>query len=187
MRITLAHNHLKEFAPRKLVILVEVILFLLGMGFSLITRVPIYFGPPNLIELLMASLVGFLVGFTSFLVAKIFSLWKDTLEWVFSSYLGNRPWWIFLLLLMLVSLGEEVFFRGFLQPLLGLIPTALVFSLFHFRTNLRALLIVPLAFLLGLIFGFAYTKTGTLIIPITIHFTLSFFTALFYQEFIVGS
>lgn len=65
------------------------------------------------------------------------------------------------------GIGEEVFFRGFLQPRIGLVPQAIWFSLEH-----AAYLSIPqlaVALVAGLLFGLAYRQTGSLTVPIVAH------------------
>lgn len=65
------------------------------------------------------------------------------------------------------GIGEEVFFRGFLQPRIGLVPQAVWFSLEH-----AAYLSIPqlaVALVAGLLFGFAYRYTESLTVPIVAH------------------
>lgn len=65
------------------------------------------------------------------------------------------------------GIGEEVFFRGFLQPRIGLVPQAIWFSLEH-----AAYLSIPqlaVALVAGLLFGFAYRQTESLTVPIVAH------------------
>lgn len=61
------------------------------------------------------------------------------------------------------GLGEEVLFRGGLQPTLGVVPAALLFGLAHGGWNLREMWSMVLtATLAGLIFGTLYRQTGLL-------------------------
>lgn len=66
------------------------------------------------------------------------------------------------------ALSEEIFFRGFLQPRTGLLLQAAIFSLAHLSyVSLSQLIVV---FLLGLLFGILYRRTGNLMAPIAAHF-----------------
>lgn len=66
------------------------------------------------------------------------------------------------------SVSEEVFFRGFLQPRIGLVAQAVVFSLVHLSYGNVLELVVTFA--LGLAFGVAYKRTGSLVAPVAAHF-----------------
>jgi membrane protease YdiL (CAAX protease family) len=69
------------------------------------------------------------------------------------------------------ALGEEIFFRGFLQPRIGLVATALVFSLAHFSyaSAGEVIAVLILAFAMGLL----YKRTGNLWATIATHFTFN--------------
>jgi len=77
--------------------------------------------------------------------------------------------------------GEETLFRGFLQPLLrrhlppwgAIAITALVFAALH----QHALTLLPL-FVFGLILGFTYELSGSLLLCMAVHFWFNGFTAL---------
>ncbi len=81
-------------------------------------------------------------------------------------------WWLMLLATVGGPIAEELFFRGLLYRYLrvrlgvvmGLAVSALLFSALH--ANLLAL--VPV-FALGLLLGWVYEKTGTLLAPMSIH------------------
>ncbi len=81
-------------------------------------------------------------------------------------------WWLMLLATVGGPIAEELFFRGLLYRYLrvrlgvvmGLAVSSLLFSALH--ANLLAL--VPV-FALGLLLGWVYEKTGTLIAPMSIH------------------
>ena len=88
---------------------------------------------------------------------------------------GARPPWL-LALALAAALGEEVFFRGFLQSLLvarlgglGLLAQALLFALLH-PAPLRAYAYPLYTALAGLLFGLAYLYTGSLVPGVLAHF-----------------
>lgn len=66
------------------------------------------------------------------------------------------------------SVSEEVFFRGFLQPRIGLLAQAVLFGLAHL--SYVHVLEVVVTFSLGLAFGIALRRTGNLWAPIAAHF-----------------
>jgi membrane protease YdiL (CAAX protease family) len=74
----------------------------------------------------------------------------------------------------LAALGEELLFRGAMQPLLGLVPVAVVFGLLH----ATALAHIVLAGVLGLWLGLLYHWSGNLWSPIAAHLTLDVVTGL---------
>ena len=92
-----------------------------------------------------------------------------------------------ILLFTLVSISEEIFLRGYvLQNLMRAFPnyTALVvssvlFTSMHlFNSDLSLAGVVSL-FLAGLLLGLCYILTGSLWLPIALHFSWNFFQCLF--------
>lgn len=73
------------------------------------------------------------------------------------------------------AVGEELLFRGALQPLLGLWLTALVFGFLHGGTRPRLYLWAIFAFAAGLLLGWLADWTGNLLAPILCHLTVNFF------------
>ncbi len=84
---------------------------------------------------------------------------------------------------VLVAVGEELTFRGYLLanlcegsgPVLALALTSLLFGVFHALNpnfNLLALVNITLA---GLVMGYAWLVTGSLWLPMAYHFSWNFF------------
>ena len=75
--------------------------------------------------------------------------------------------------LMLVSVlsgvGEEAFFRGALQPALGIVVASLLFGILHVGPDRRYLVWTVWAVGAGFLFGFLYVWTGGLLAPVTAH------------------
>jgi membrane protease YdiL (CAAX protease family) len=67
------------------------------------------------------------------------------------------------------SLGEELLFRGLLQPWLGLVPTALVFGIVHQIPGPSRWVWVGWATLVGLGLGAMFALTGSLLGPLLAH------------------
>lgn len=80
--------------------------------------------------------------------------------------------------LSLVALPEEVFFRGYLisrlknicPPFLTLLFTALIFGLIHLTLN--PLSVIP-AFFCGLLWGWVYLKTESILPSVTAHILIN--------------
>lgn len=94
---------------------------------------------------------------------------------VFASYEPQTPLqavFFFLAIAILPSICEEILCRasvtGVLQyfhPLTAILISAFAFGLMH-----ATLQQIPFAFVLGLVFGFVYIKTGNILYPILFHF-----------------
>ncbi|MEZ4474171.1 MAG: CPBP family intramembrane glutamic endopeptidase [bacterium] len=77
---------------------------------------------------------------------------------------------------VLGSLAEELLFRGFVQPYLGLWATALVFGVVHHVPRRRDLLLWPLAAtVMGLVFGGLYELRGGILAPTVAHVAINYF------------
>lgn len=72
-------------------------------------------------------------------------------------------------LALLSALGEELFFRGALTPLVGLVPSAILFGLVHQIPGPARWTWALSAALLGLCFGALYEGSGSLVGPIVAH------------------
>ncbi len=75
--------------------------------------------------------------------------------------------------LVLVSvfsgIGEEAFFRGALQPELGIVATSILFGALHVGPDRRYLVWTLWAVGAGFMFGLLYERTGGLLAPMTAH------------------
>lgn len=73
------------------------------------------------------------------------------------------------LLSVFSGVGEELFFRGAVQPEFGLTVAALSFGLVHIGPDRRYLVWTAWAVLAGFLFGFLYQFTGGLLAPVLAH------------------
>jgi membrane protease YdiL (CAAX protease family) len=91
----------------------------------------------------------------------------------------GASWWDMLLIALLAGVGEELFFRGLLQPGLAgsigawtaLILTSALFGVLHWVTPPYA----ALAGLVGLYLGAFMAVSGNLLVPILVHALYDFF------------
>jgi uncharacterized protein len=72
-------------------------------------------------------------------------------------------------LAILSSLGEELLFRGLLQPWMGLLPQALLFGIVHQLPGPSRWVWASWAFAVGLVFGAMFEWTGSLVGPLAAH------------------
>jgi len=79
-----------------------------------------------------------------------------------------------LLVAALSGLGEEILFRGVLQPVLGLWITSALFGLLHIGPARHLWPWALMAGIAGLIFGLMASMTGDLVAPILAHATINF-------------
>jgi membrane protease YdiL (CAAX protease family) len=72
-------------------------------------------------------------------------------------------------LALLSAAGEELLFRGLLQPWMGLVPQALIFGLVHQMPGPSRWIWVSWALLVGLALGALFEVTGSLLGPVAAH------------------
>lgn len=100
--------------------------------------------------------------------------WGRSFERVVRELFGPLAWSDCFFLALLSSLGEELFFRGALQPLLGLYPTSALFALAHWPRDRSLLPWTLMAGVLGLGFGLMVERSGQLAGPVAAHFLVNF-------------
>lgn len=71
------------------------------------------------------------------------------------------------------SVGEELLFRGALQPSLGLVVTSVLFGAIHGFFSRQLWFWSILAILMGFVFGWLKEHTGSLLAPIVAHFVIN--------------
>lgn len=88
--------------------------------------------------------------------------------------------------LVLVSIfsgvGEEMLFRGAVQPEFGLVVAALAFGLVHIGPDRRYLVWTGWAVLAGFLFGFLYEYSGGILAPVMAHATHNAVTFLIWKH-----
>ena len=72
------------------------------------------------------------------------------------------------------SVGEEMFFRGALLPVVGLLASSAIFALLHIGPKARHLPWTVSSFGAGLLFGGMFLWTGDLTGPVLAHFLINF-------------
>jgi membrane protease YdiL (CAAX protease family) len=126
--------------------------------------------------------VGLVVVFLSRLAVHRFD-WARRLHVDFRGILGPLASREILVLAMASAVGEELLFRGALQPMIGLWPQAIVFALLHIGPGARFLPWTASAFALGLVFGWLFQMTGDLGGPIVAHFAINYMNLHFIARF----
>lgn len=100
----------------------------------------------------------------------------ELLDELNSLLLGNMDTvWEWFLLAAAAAAGEEILFRGALQPVLGLWATALLFAMAHIQYGLTPVTI--LVFGIGLVLGLVRRRTNTSV-AIFVHFGYNFILGL---------
>jgi membrane protease YdiL (CAAX protease family) len=124
---------------------------------------------------LASGLVGALLSAAVVLIVAH----SRTLRAMTSQLLGLVDWSSFTIpdycaVALLAAVGEELLFRGAMQPVIGLVPAAVIFGLLH----ATAVAHMVLAGALGVSLGWLFHWTGSLWPPIVAHFIIDLMTAL---------
>jgi len=117
---------------------------------------------------------GLLVVLLSRLLERYFA-WARALARRMIDLIGPLDGPSILVISLSSAIGEEMLFRGFLQPSIGLIASSLLFGLLHIGPNRAYWPWTVMAIAMGFAFGALYLFTGTLLAPILAHFTINFF------------
>lgn len=102
-------------------------------------------------------------------LAAIHFEWARLLEAEFAALLGPLNASEIVLISLFSGIAEEAFFRGAMQPTLGLFLTTIIFGILHIGPKLIFLPWTVTALVLGGILGWYFEITGTLIAPVTCH------------------
>ena len=95
--------------------------------------------------------------------------------WAKRLHLDLRPMarglgtWQIILVACFSSLGEELLFRGLLQPWLGVLPTAVLFGIVHYMPGEARWVWITWATFIGLAFGLVFQATGSLVGALLAH------------------
>jgi membrane protease YdiL (CAAX protease family) len=122
---------------------------------------------------LLGIAVGLLVVLLTRMAVRHFS-WARLMHGDFRSVLGPTQGREILTLALASAIGEELLFRGALQPWIGIWLQAAVFALLHIGPGLRFLPWTVSAFGLGIGFGYMVEWTGDLGGPIAAHFVINY-------------
>jgi membrane protease YdiL (CAAX protease family) len=83
--------------------------------------------------------------------------------------LGRRNLGECVALALVSGVAEEAFFRGAMQPRLGLLATSLLFALAHFAPRRDLLPWTAFSLAAGLVLGGLFDATGNLVAPVVAH------------------
>jgi len=127
--------------------------------------------------LLLSPVLGAAIGLAVVLLSRLcvkHFVWGRALHRSFADILGPLSNREILVLALASSIGEELLFRGAVQPWLGLWVQAIIFAALHVGPGVRFLPWTASAFVLGLVFGRVFEFTGDLGAPIVAHFTINY-------------
>jgi len=113
-----------------------------------------------------------------FMTALISAFAYDVSEWIRKIMpvdvllvVRELPVFLWIFIAVMGSCAEEIFFRGALQSLVGIIPTNVIFGFMHFMAQKRLLGYGISAFIIGLLLSLVYEWTGSLTGVMALHTT----------------
>ena len=126
------------------------------------------------IEAFFSAIIGMLVGLLMatiiWLMTNFLSFMRDTKALKAVRFVRHFSWQQILILSLAAGFAEEMLFRGFLQPLWGILISSIIFAALHAVSKLY----IAVAFLMSVIMGLLYTWTGNLAAPVVAHFVYDF-------------
>lgn len=125
----------------------------------------------------LSPFIGVTVGIVVVLLSRLavrYTAWGQFLHRDFRHLLGPLSSREILILALASSVGEELLFRGALQPWIGLWPQAILFALLHIGPGWRFAPWTVSALVLGVGFGYMFEWTGDLGGPIAAHFIINY-------------
>jgi len=128
--------------------------------------------PDHIVHGLLGVGLGLAIVGSTWLMKRLGPL--ERLQREFADLLGPLPSSAIAILAVTSSIGEELLFRGALQPLIGFWPTAVIFGLLHGGMTPRLWTWTVFALLAGVLLGWLADYTGSLLAPILCHFTVNF-------------
>ncbi|MGC8651834.1 MAG: CPBP family intramembrane glutamic endopeptidase [Candidatus Micrarchaeia archaeon] len=136
----------------------------LGLSRSKLTLRNISIGVALFLSILLLSL-----GFGVFTEATGIQLPTNVQQ-----LLSGMPLYLLLFSFIVAPIDEEILFRGFLVPRIGIVASALVFALLHF--SYVSISETVAAFVFGLLAGYVFKRTGSLYASITGHMLVNMLT-----------
>jgi len=111
------------------------------------------------------------IGFSDWLTRRT-QLGRD-LAAVLAGVLGSRSVGECIFLALVSGFAEEAFFRGALQPHVGLVIASLIFGVVHFVPRREFLPWTAFAVAAGFLLGWLFETTGNLVAPVVAHTTIN--------------
>lgn len=102
-------------------------------------------------------------------MATAWTGWGERLADRMAEVLAGMPWSHALTLALISGFGEELFFRGALQPRVGWLAASVLFGLLHVGPSRDFLPWTAFAMVAGAVFGGLFLTTGNLVAPIVAH------------------
>jgi hypothetical protein len=126
------------------------------------------------LELIIGIGLGLLFSLGIFFILQKIIRFKILFDWIVGVIFGPLNYLGIFYVSCIASISEELFFRGGLQPIIGIVPTSIIFGLLHMGFYKKLLPYGLYAFVLSMIFGYLFLIIGDLYVCILFHFMINF-------------
>lgn len=131
------------------------------------------------INRILIGVLLFIVIFVLELIVGIISVVTNTpINSNVNVLFASAPIWFYVFTSLIAPINEEILFRGFLVPRIGIILSALIFAAGHVTYNSSFGIEVIAAFIFGLLAGYVYKRTNSLYPSIIAHILVNTLTIL---------
>lgn len=128
----------------------------------------------NLLRNLCLGLVIFaMILVLELVVALIGALINVQINTNVQMVFAGAPLWYYLFAAFIEPINEEIMFRGFMVPRIGIIPSAVIFGLLHYSYNSTFGIEMIAAAVFGLIAGYVFKKTKSIYPGIVAHIIIN--------------
>ena len=145
-------------------------------------RYPFALGDPALFGLLAGVVTACGTVASGALLYRLLPVLRKVSDELAPRLVDGARRWDLVLVSVFSGIGEEAFFRGALQPVLGVVATSILFGLLHIGPDRRYLAWTLWAVGAGFLFGFLYEWTGGLLAPMTAHVLHNAATLLLWKQ-----
>lgn len=135
---------------------------------------PVDWGCTVEVELGIGALLGLIVVGLSRFISKHY-IWAKRIDQDFGALFAEHSSVHLTALALLSSFAEELFFRGVLIDVMGLIWSAILFGILHIPIERHHWPWTVAAILMGFVFGYVTVLTGSITIAFIAHFTVNHF------------
>lgn len=123
------------------------------------------------------SAFNLMLGLLIFMIIMLISVATGILQNIINTpistnvgmVLAGAPLWFYFFVAVVEPINEEILFRGFMVPRIGIILSALIFGVLHASYDSTFAIEVIAAIIFGLISGYTFRKTGSLYPSIIAH------------------
>ena len=127
---------------------------------------------------LMLFLIVFLI---EILVSLISSAMHISINTGVSTLLSSAPLWFGIFAVVVAPLDEEILFRGFMVPRIGIWLSAFIFAILHYGYNSTYGIEVIAAFIFAAIAGYIFKRTKSLYPSLLAHMLVNLLPVLLYM------